>query len=323
MKKVLQIDGGGILGIMPLAVLVEIERVTGQPCYKQFDLMSGTSTGSIICGTLAAGVPASVLYDLYVNHGKTLFTKTPWYNVETKYDRTNLLKTIYSMIQQYGRGSTMGDVRTDFISAAFNRCSGRTHFQMSWDAYHKTLDLAQVIAWSSLSAVHYFGPIAAPNYAYDADFQVDVPYRTQGAVWYDGGQGRNNCTINECITTCFLQGYLQEPTIDGYGATDDVYLLSLGCGATKLARSYDECVKDNEITEIKDVISEARDEGVYDQLSKAYALASRLKNLHVSRMDVVIQESENVLDALDKIPNFVAYGEKLKTQIPDIFKKVG
>src|SRR5271157_773010 len=113
MKKVLQIDGGGILGIMPLAVLVEIENVTGMPCYKLFNLMSGTSTGSIICGLLAAGVPAQVLYDLYVKNGKTLFTKTSFFNLTTKYDRTNLMKTIYSMIQQYGKGSTMGDVRTD------------------------------------------------------------------------------------------------------------------------------------------------------------------------------------------------------------------
>ena len=313
-RKVLQIDGGGILGIMPLAVLCEIEDVTAMPCYKQFDLMSGTSTGSIICGMLAAGVPARELYNLYVDNGKKLFKSNGWFGsvFGSKYDRSDLMATMYAMVKKYGAGPNMGNCRTQFISTAFNRTSGRTHFQMSWDNYHRGLDLVQVIAWSSLSAVEYFGPIAVPDYQYTVDYQVDVPYPTKGAVFYDGGQGRNNCTLNECITTCDINNY--------YDNGNEVHILSLGCGDVRLAMPYDQCVKQNKIAAIKDVISEARNEGVYDQLNKAYTTVGKHKDLHVYRMDVVIKDDENVLDALDKIPNFVAYGQKLKLQIPDIFK---
>ena len=74
MKRCLQIDGGGIKGIIPAIVLASIEETVGKPCHEIFDLMSGCSTGSIIAGCLAAGVPASNIRDLYLKRGAQLFT---------------------------------------------------------------------------------------------------------------------------------------------------------------------------------------------------------------------------------------------------------
>ena len=317
MKRVLQIDGGGVLGIIPLSVLVALEAVTGKQCYQLFDLMSGTSTGSIICGMLATGVPAQVLFDMYVKQGEVLFDKRCWYSslIAPKYDRSKLMGTLYDMVRKYGKGAgKMGDTKTKFISAAFNRTSGRTHFQMSWDDYHKGLDIVQVISWSALSAVHYFGPICVPDYQYTVDYQVDLPFVTKGAVFFDGGQGRNNCTLGECITTCVLLDYV--------GHSDLTHVLSLGCGDVRLGKSYGDCVKDDEAIEITDYLSEARNEGVYDQLSKAYALSEHLTDLKVYRLDIVLPSAQNVLDSFKNIPNYVAYGESLKNRIPQIFKAV-
>lgn len=315
MRRILQIDGGGIRGIIPLQVLVAIEDRVG-PLWKQFNLMSGTSTGSIICGMLAAGVPASVLRDLYVNEGKILFKKNGFFKslFGSKYDRSDLLKKLYEMTRIYGVGPKMGDTRTNFISTTFNGVTGRTHFQMSWDNYHRELDLVQVIAWSSLSAVHYFGAICVPDYQYDVDYQIDVPYRAKGAVFYDGGQGRNNCTLGECITTCVVKDYL--------GHDEDVHILSLGTGAQKLLIPYNEATNKSKVTELKSYLTEERQEGVYDQLHKAYTLAGHLPNLHVYRLDSVLRAKEDSLDALDYIPAFVDYGTKLVPKIPEIFMKV-
>lgn len=313
MKKVLQIDGGAARGIIPLSVLVEIERKTGKQCYQIFDLISGTSTGSIIGGMLAAGVPALTLYNLYVKDGKKLFKKNGFFSsiIGPKYDRSDIMKTMYEMLRIYGKGSgKMGNVRTNFISTTFNGVSNRTHFQMSWDDYHKELDLVQVISWSALSAVYYFGPICVPDYKYIMDYQVDIPYDTKGAVFYDGGQGRNNCTLSECITTCVLKDYLKD---------DHVHILSLGTGNSKLYTPYDEAIKTSKFTDLKNYLSQARDEGVYDQLNKAKALAKKFDNLDVYRLDVVIDKKEEVLDALGFIPNFVEYGKQLVNKIPKVF----
>lgn len=313
MRKVLQLDGGGIRGIIPLSILVEIERQTGRPCYQIFDLMTGTSTGSIIAGMLACGVPAITLYNLYVKDGKKLFKKNGFFKSITgpKYDRSDILKTMYDMVRIYGKGSgKMGDVRTNFLSTTFNGVTHRTHFQMSWDDYHKELDLVQVIAWSSLSAVHYFGPICVPDYKYTIDYQVDIPYEAKGAVFYDGGQGRNNCTLSECITTCVIKDYLKD---------DQVHILSLGTGNAKLYTNYNEAVKSSKLNDLKNYLSQARNEGVYDQLHKAKALAKKLDNLKVYRLDSVINKNEEELDALKFIPNFVGYGNQLIKDIPKVF----
>ena len=46
--RVLSLDGGGVRGLVPALILAEIERRTGQPISKSFDLIVGTSTGSIL-----------------------------------------------------------------------------------------------------------------------------------------------------------------------------------------------------------------------------------------------------------------------------------
>ena len=55
MLKVLSIDGGGIRGIIPATVLMQLEQLTGRPTHQLFDLMAGTSTGGIL--TLALTCP--------------------------------------------------------------------------------------------------------------------------------------------------------------------------------------------------------------------------------------------------------------------------
>lgn len=51
--SILALDGGGSKGIYTLGVLKEVEAIAPAPLHKCFDLIYGTSTGSII-GTLLA-----------------------------------------------------------------------------------------------------------------------------------------------------------------------------------------------------------------------------------------------------------------------------
>jgi patatin-like phospholipase/acyl hydrolase len=58
---VLSIDGGGVRGIIPARLLVELEQLAGRPIASLFDMIAGTSTGGIIALLLAhpghAGAP--------------------------------------------------------------------------------------------------------------------------------------------------------------------------------------------------------------------------------------------------------------------------
>jgi patatin-like phospholipase/acyl hydrolase len=56
--QVLCLSGGGYRGLYTAQVLAGIEKETGIPFARQFDLIAGTSIGGIIALGLAAGTPA-------------------------------------------------------------------------------------------------------------------------------------------------------------------------------------------------------------------------------------------------------------------------
>lgn len=78
--RILSIDGGGIKGIYPAAVLAQIEAhlIGGQPVWKYFDMIVGTSTGGILGLGLGAGRSAQDLLNIYLRHGKAVFPPTGW-----------------------------------------------------------------------------------------------------------------------------------------------------------------------------------------------------------------------------------------------------
>ncbi len=72
-KVILSVDGGGIRGIIPLCALIEMERQIGKPAREVFSFVAGTSTGAIIAGALAMGLPASRVLALYQEAGPAIF----------------------------------------------------------------------------------------------------------------------------------------------------------------------------------------------------------------------------------------------------------
>lgn len=66
--RILALDGGGAKGFYTLGVLRELEALAGRPLYSQFDLIFGTSTGSIIAAQLALGATVDAIHDLYKEH---------------------------------------------------------------------------------------------------------------------------------------------------------------------------------------------------------------------------------------------------------------
>ena len=73
--RILSIDGGGIKGIFPSAILayLEQERLQGRSIGDYFDLIAGTSTGGILALGLGAGLTASELLHMYLDQGHNVF----------------------------------------------------------------------------------------------------------------------------------------------------------------------------------------------------------------------------------------------------------
>lgn len=66
--RILSLDGGGAKGFYTLGILREIEALLPRPIHETFDLIFGTSTGSIIAALLAIGLSIDEIHELYKEH---------------------------------------------------------------------------------------------------------------------------------------------------------------------------------------------------------------------------------------------------------------
>jgi patatin-like phospholipase/acyl hydrolase len=71
--RILSLDGGGIRGAFPAALLARLEEHLEHPIGRYFDLIAGTSTGGIIAIGLGLGLSATEILKLYVEQGPAIF----------------------------------------------------------------------------------------------------------------------------------------------------------------------------------------------------------------------------------------------------------
>jgi uncharacterized protein len=184
-KRVLSIDGGGIRGILPLALLVEIEAREAKPCADLFDMIAGTSVGGIIATGLAHRVSAKTLYDMLMNDGGTIFSKTLVTDilntVSPKYDSGPLEEFLAQQLDLFMLDGITG---TELLVPSCDLLRVATVFFKSWRArndpsYNFAL---KDIARATSAAETYFAPAAIKSVSGD-------PY-----LCIDGGTAINNPT---------------------------------------------------------------------------------------------------------------------------------
>ena len=108
--RVLAIDGGGIRGVIPATVLVDLEqRLAPRRLATVFDLIVGTSTGGIIALGLTVPDgehprhPAKRLLEFYLSDGERIFpgggpvplARTAWLREGTRYSVTGLEEALH------------------------------------------------------------------------------------------------------------------------------------------------------------------------------------------------------------------------------------
>ncbi|NEQ75337.1 MAG: patatin [Okeania sp. SIO2D1] len=78
--KILCLDGGGIRGVLSAKLLQEVETTVkekkGQELHEYFDLISGTSTGSILAAGVVCQMKAKDMIDIYLEEGKNIFLES-------------------------------------------------------------------------------------------------------------------------------------------------------------------------------------------------------------------------------------------------------
>ncbi|PCJ94420.1 MAG: patatin [Flavobacteriaceae bacterium] len=108
-KRILSCDGGGIKGALTLGYLKKIETIVREKenndqllLCDYFDLIGGTSTGSIIAAGLAIGLSVDEITKLYLELGGEIFGKKrswwkpweTWKYLKAEYDHSVLEKSL-------------------------------------------------------------------------------------------------------------------------------------------------------------------------------------------------------------------------------------
>ncbi|HZP68201.1 MAG TPA: patatin-like phospholipase family protein, partial [Rudaea sp.] len=103
--RILSIDGGGLRGIVPLAVLENLDRK--KPGWRDgINMFAGTSTGGLIALALASGMQPREIMDAYLNQGPAIFERSLWHEIKTldeavgpKYDSKNRESVCHSLLK--------------------------------------------------------------------------------------------------------------------------------------------------------------------------------------------------------------------------------
>lgn len=232
-KRILALDGGGIRGILTLEYLEvmesEFRRRFNQPDFllcDYFDLIGGTSTGSIIAAGLACGLTVEQLKKLYTSIGTDVFQAEFWRRglLAPKFKSGPLQEALDA---QLGADTTLDSdrIRTGLMIMTKRLDTGspwplHNHPAARYAAQDGKLHLTKVVR-ASTAAPTYFQPQ-----------EIDISSRdgkiTAGA-FVDGGVSPFNDPSLQLLMLAAL---------DGHGfhwktGKDKLLLISVGTGVFK------------------------------------------------------------------------------------------
>jgi len=156
LTRILSIDGGGIRGILPGQVLVELERIlqlntqdANARIADYFDLLAGTSTGGILtCLSLCPESPqssrprftAKQAVDLYLERGDEIFDVSIWKRIQSAGGLTDEkfdAKELERALRDYGGNVRLSQLLKPCLIPSYNIEKRYPHFFTQHDAVKK------------------------------------------------------------------------------------------------------------------------------------------------------------------------------------------
>ena len=204
-KRILSLDGGGIRGALTLGYLEWIESILqqrhGDPNLRlcdYFDLIGGTSTGSIIVSALAVGMKVRTVKEKHLTLGERVFKRNWWWQLHRAF--FNLTKLRVELEASFGN-LTLSDpaIGTGLCVIAKRVDTGSTwplinHPDGKYYPSNKNLLLRQVIRASTAAPTCF-----APE-------ELDVGNGVRG-IFVDGGVSMANNPSLQLFLVATLQGF--------------------------------------------------------------------------------------------------------------------
>lgn len=327
MKRILSIDGGGIRGIIPGMILValeeKIQRATNNPnahLTDYFDFFAGTSTGGILLSILLCpddGEPTKQKYtakqalDIYLDHGTEIFTASRWRRFLSRF---GLLSELYdNTVLEEVLASYLGKRR---LSELLRPCI--------------------ITAYNiELRKNHLFRQQKAISHGESRDFYIrDVCRATSAAPTYfsvaeifslaktryplvDGGMFAHNPALSAMLEVIKSYNTYQ---------IDDIWILSLGTGLSKISYNYEDFKKKKAISigpALVDIMSSSSAE------STDYFLRQLFRSVKKSGNYIRIEPNnlssiDPAMDAasVSNIQKIVSLGDKLVSENEELLDQI-
>ncbi|PYB73114.1 MULTISPECIES: patatin-like phospholipase family protein [Rhizobium] len=239
-KFILSIDGGGIRGTIPAAVLTVLKQKLEKrdkrlPLHRYFHMIAGTSTGAIIAAGLACPKPGKAkeaaadpetLLALYKTKGAQIFDIGLFRKLanfgglfEERYD-AQALETI--LRQMLGEKTEIRDALTKILITAYDIHARRAVFMTNADQ-----DNARFLAWQAVR-----GSSAAPTY-FEPALVEDLARESHGQIpaipLIDGGVFANDPA---------MAAYVEGSKLGWRDNGDKIVILSLGTGSANRKIPY-------------------------------------------------------------------------------------
>ena len=206
--RVLSLDGGGAKGFYTLGVLREIEAMIGCRLHERFDLIFGTSTGSIITAMLGLGKSVPEIIKLYQNHVPTVMKNK---NADGRSSAlAKLSKTIFDDAMFTDLKTSVGIVATKWVlekPMIFKAHIGQAHGMKGSFVPGFGVKIADAVQ-ASCSAYPYFNR------------KTIVTSSSDSIELIDGGFCANNPTLYAIADATVALGVRPE----------NIRVVSLGCG---------------------------------------------------------------------------------------------
>ena len=209
--KILSLDGGGIKGIFPAAVLASLEKeyLERKSIGDYFDLIAGTSTGGILALGLGAGLTASEILQMYLEEGHRVFPSKERglagrarRLVSAQYDRSPLDELLAKILGE----KTLRESKYRLLIPSTEGRNGEVWVFKT--PHHPDYKLDGTERMASVAAA----TSAAPTYF--------TPFEQRGYTYLDGGIWANNPVMAALVEalSCFTT------------RRENIRILSIGCG---------------------------------------------------------------------------------------------
>ncbi|MFM9908792.1 MAG: patatin-like phospholipase family protein [Chitinophagaceae bacterium] len=260
-KRILALDGGGIRGALTLGYLQAIEDILREQHNNDehfrlcdyFDLIGGTSTGSIIASCLAIGMKVSEIKEMYFELGGKIFAKKyKWWNIfeiddfiKAGYDGKPLEEELKKVFVDIKLGNDKR-IRTGLCIVA-KRADTNSVWPLINHPNGKYFDSADgnnkdILLWKAVRA-----SAAAPTYFLPQ--VIEVGGGMHEAAFVDGGVSMANNPSIQLLMVATLKGFPFKWKM----GEENILLVSVGTGMSKWEKIPAKVSKNNLLNWAKEI----------------------------------------------------------------------